>query len=254
MRGSSHPVTWPPSTSCEQAPLAHHRVVQVEARELVLVRHRRRPAVLDEPVVQRPVILELERADRVRDALDGVGERMREVVHRIDAPRVAGPVMRWRAGCGRGRDRACSGSATPCRSARAARAPRRGTRRRACGGTDRGSRRPAARGTGSAGPAPCSVPRYARISSRRQAVDVRLAVADQHARRTRRAARSSPTRRRGCRPSRSRASGCPPGWSRRTRRPPSSGLVSSNRRLQTPPNSCAMPKFRQMLFAWPMCR
>ena len=32
------------------------------------------------------------------------------------------------------------------------------------------------------------------------------------------------------------------------------GLVSSMRRLQTPPNSRAMPKFRQMLLAWPMCR
>src|ERR1017187_6087565 len=32
------------------------------------------------------------------------------------------------------------------------------------------------------------------------------------------------------------------------------GLVSSMRRLQMPPNSRAMPKFRQMLLAWPMCR
>ena len=30
------------------------------------------------------------------------------------------------------------------------------------------------------------------------------------------------------------------------------GLVSSMRRLQTPPNSRAMPKFRQMDLAWPM--
>src|ERR1051325_784184 len=32
------------------------------------------------------------------------------------------------------------------------------------------------------------------------------------------------------------------------------GLVSSNRRLQWPPNSLAMPKFRQIDFACPMCR
>src|ERR1700759_3940577 len=32
------------------------------------------------------------------------------------------------------------------------------------------------------------------------------------------------------------------------------GLVSSMRRLQTPPNSRAMPKFRQMLLACPMCK
>ena len=44
------------------------------------------------------------------------------------------------------------------------------------------------------------------------------------------------------------------GSRRRTRRPPSSGFVSSNRRLHVPPNSSATPKFRQIDFAWPMCR
>ena len=32
------------------------------------------------------------------------------------------------------------------------------------------------------------------------------------------------------------------------------GLVSSKRRLQRPPNSCAMPKSIAMALAWPMCR
>ena len=32
------------------------------------------------------------------------------------------------------------------------------------------------------------------------------------------------------------------------------GFVSSMRRLHLPPNSRAMPKFRQMLLAWPMWR
>src|SRR3954465_9180146 len=32
------------------------------------------------------------------------------------------------------------------------------------------------------------------------------------------------------------------------------GLVSSIRMLQTPPNSCATPKLRQIDLAWPMCR
>ena len=45
--------------------------------------------LLDEPVVEGPVGLELERADRVRDALDRVGLAVREVVRRVDAPRVA---------------------------------------------------------------------------------------------------------------------------------------------------------------------
>ncbi len=33
-----------------------------------------------------------------------------------------------------------------------------------------------------------------------------------------------------------------------------SGLVSSKRRLQVPPNWFAIPKFRQIDLAWPMCR
>src|SRR5438093_11720950 len=32
------------------------------------------------------------------------------------------------------------------------------------------------------------------------------------------------------------------------------GFVSSKRRLQVPPRSSATPKFRQIDFAWPMCR
>ena len=40
------------------------------------------------------MILELERAERMRDALERVRQRVREVVHRVDAPGVAGAVMR----------------------------------------------------------------------------------------------------------------------------------------------------------------
>ena len=40
------------------------------------------------------MILELERTERVRDPLDRIGQRMGEVVHRVDAPVVAGPVVR----------------------------------------------------------------------------------------------------------------------------------------------------------------
>ena len=52
------------------------------------------PQVVHHPVVQRPMILELQRAERVRDAFDRVRDRMRVVVGRIDAPGVAGAVMR----------------------------------------------------------------------------------------------------------------------------------------------------------------
>src|SRR5690606_41369273 len=42
--------------------------------------------VLDEPVVQRPVDLELERAQRVRDPFVRIALTVRPVVHRVDAP------------------------------------------------------------------------------------------------------------------------------------------------------------------------
>ena len=78
----------------EQEPLGQHGVGEVEPRELVLARPRRHRQVLDQPVVERPVGLELERADRVGDALDRVRLAVREVVGRVDAPGVAGPRMR----------------------------------------------------------------------------------------------------------------------------------------------------------------
>ena len=40
------------------------------------------------------MVLELERAQRVGDALDGVALPVGEVVERVDAPLVAGPVVR----------------------------------------------------------------------------------------------------------------------------------------------------------------
>ena len=42
-----------------------------------------------DPVVQRAVVLKFQRAQRVRDMLDGILDGMRIVVHRIDAPRIA---------------------------------------------------------------------------------------------------------------------------------------------------------------------
>jgi len=77
----------------QEAPLAHQRVGQVEPGELDLPRPRGQGQVLDAPVVERAVVLELEGADRVGDPLERVGDGMRVVVHRVEAPRVAGPVM-----------------------------------------------------------------------------------------------------------------------------------------------------------------
>ena len=82
----------------QELPLAHHRVVQVQPRELDLLRPRaERGVVADvvhDPVVQRAMILELERAQRVRNPLDRIRYRVGVVVDRIDAPGVARAVMR----------------------------------------------------------------------------------------------------------------------------------------------------------------
>ena len=78
----------------EQEALGQHGVGEVQPGELVLPRPGGDRQVLDQPVVERPVRLELERADRVGDALDRVRLAVREVVRRVDAPRVAGPRMR----------------------------------------------------------------------------------------------------------------------------------------------------------------
>ena len=48
---------------------------------------------LDEPVIEGTVDVELQGADGVRDMLDGIALAVGEVVHRIDAPLVAGAVM-----------------------------------------------------------------------------------------------------------------------------------------------------------------
>ena len=78
----------------QQLALAHHRVVQVEPRELDLLRLVALDERVHQPVVERPMVLELERAERMRDPLERVRQRVRVVVHRIDAPRVAGPMVR----------------------------------------------------------------------------------------------------------------------------------------------------------------
>ncbi len=76
----------------QQLALAQQRVGEVEAVELDLLRMID-AELLDVPIVERPVVLEFERADGVGDAFDGIGLPVREVVHRVDAPLVAGAVM-----------------------------------------------------------------------------------------------------------------------------------------------------------------
>src|SRR5271166_1448362 len=49
--------------------------------------------MIEKPIVQRPVVLEFERADGMGDVLDGVRLPMREIVARVDAPGGAGAWM-----------------------------------------------------------------------------------------------------------------------------------------------------------------
>ncbi len=76
-----------------QLALGRDGVREVELGELDLLGPRVEGHLVEKPVVERPVVLELERADRMRHALDGVGVAVRKVVHRIDAPRVARAVV-----------------------------------------------------------------------------------------------------------------------------------------------------------------
>ena len=77
-----------------QLALRGDRVGELEAGELGLARLvAGQRQVLEVPVVQRAVAVELERAQRVGDALDGVALTVRPVVGGVDAPLVAGAVV-----------------------------------------------------------------------------------------------------------------------------------------------------------------
>jgi len=76
----------------QQLALGHDGVVDIEAGELVLVGGPD-AELLDEPVVERAVDVELQRADAVGDMLDGVGLAVGVVVHGVDAPAVARAVV-----------------------------------------------------------------------------------------------------------------------------------------------------------------
>ena len=78
----------------EQLALAQHGVAEVEPGELELLGLVGQVQGLDQPVIQRAVVLELQGAQGVGDALDGVGLAVGEVVHGVDAPGVPGAVVR----------------------------------------------------------------------------------------------------------------------------------------------------------------
>ena len=76
-----------------QAPLAHHRIFEVQPAELDLTRLAGHRDVVHAPVVKRAMVLELERAERVRDAFERIGDGMGVVVGRIETPGGAGLMM-----------------------------------------------------------------------------------------------------------------------------------------------------------------
>ena len=83
----------PPLDELGEAALAHHRVLEIETGELDLPWPGGRIDVVEDPVVQRTVILEFEGAQGMGDPFDGVREHLREVVGGVDAPVVAGMGM-----------------------------------------------------------------------------------------------------------------------------------------------------------------
>ena len=164
MRGSSQPRTSPSFTIRRRIALAQHGVGQSKRAELDLLRAVDAQLVA-EPLVQRPMILVVQVAQRVGDALDRVALPVRPVVHRIDAPLVAGAVMLGvqdavhdRVAHVEVRVRHVDLGAQRARC-------RRGTRPSSCARTGRGSPRTERSRQGLFLPGSVRVPRYSRTSS-----------------------------------------------------------------------------------------
>ena len=76
----------------QQLALAHERIGEVQAGELVLM-GRIDAEGLDEPVIQGPVHVKLQCANGMRDMLDGIALAVGVIIHGVDAPLVSGTVM-----------------------------------------------------------------------------------------------------------------------------------------------------------------
>ena len=78
-----------------QFALAGYGVREVQTGKLNLTRTRInvKTEIFEQPVIERTMFLKFQRADRMRNALDGIGQRMGKVVHRIDAPGITRAVM-----------------------------------------------------------------------------------------------------------------------------------------------------------------
>ena len=76
-----------------QLPLGHHRVVDAKAGKLDLTGTGRQLTVVDDPVIQGAVRLKLQGTQAVGDTLQRILNGVGKVVHGIDAPFVALPVV-----------------------------------------------------------------------------------------------------------------------------------------------------------------
>ena len=74
---------------------AHDRVSEIKPSEFVLMRAwLRQFEGVENPFVKRPVHFEFQSAHRMRDPFEVIAQRMRPIVHRVNAPFIACPMMR----------------------------------------------------------------------------------------------------------------------------------------------------------------
>ena len=93
MRGSSQPDTRPSWTRRRRF-LFERMVWVILSREKLDLTRGEDLGLANEPIVEGAMYLVAQVAQRVSDALNRVGHRLLEVVHRIDAPGVSGAVVR----------------------------------------------------------------------------------------------------------------------------------------------------------------
>ena len=78
----------------QQLALAHDRVRQAQAREFNLLGMAGHFTFVEQPIVQRTMVLKLQGAEGMRYPFEGIGQGMREIIRGINVPIRSRPVMR----------------------------------------------------------------------------------------------------------------------------------------------------------------
>ena len=73
--------------------LTQHRVIEIEPGKFSLLGRFVYLHTFQDPVIELAIVLELEGAQGMRDAFNGVREAMGEIIHRVNAPLVARAIM-----------------------------------------------------------------------------------------------------------------------------------------------------------------